>query len=89
MYESLHILDLDDICRSNLPEVIEILPASIEAVPGIQEKVFFDASTLPCLWPSQGSVDRPADRGDTERDRDVAEGEHVDGTARCVVCTDR
>ena len=88
MYESLHVLDFYDIRCSNLPEVIEILPASIEAVPGGQEQVFFNALTLPCLWPSQGSVDRPTDRGDTKRDRNIAEGKHIDGTAWCVVCPD-
>lgn len=85
MYEPLHVVHFNDICCSNFPEVLEVLPASIEAAPDLVQEIFFNAFGLSRFRPSQCRVDDPADRGDTERDRDVAKCEDVDGTARRVI----
>ena len=84
--ESLHVLHFDDVRRAHLAEVLEILPAAIEAGPDLVQKFFLYALALLRLGPSQCSVDDPTDRGDTERDLDVVEGEDVDGTAGRIIC---
>ena len=86
MDESLHILHLDDLCRPKLAKLLEILPAAIEAAPDLVEKLFLYALALFCFGPSQCTMDDPTDRGDTEGDRDVAKGEHVDGAPGRSVC---
>ena len=85
VYEAFHVVYLDDISCTNLPEVIEIAPTTIEAVPGFCEKVLPYAVVLLSLWTSQGCMDRAADRGDTQGYSHVSESEKIDGTSRCVV----
>lgn len=75
--ESVDILRLDEAVRPELSQLIELLPAPIQSIPGVMKFFLVNFVALPGSRPSQCGVHLPAHRRNPNRDGRVSECECV------------